>query len=68
MAAGVDPDGPMDEGSPHSITRIKEATSKAGVSTRWIVLVVTMTALVLDLVGVLEVPIGDLLGWLLVVL
>ena len=61
MAAGVDPTGPMDEESRRSITSALEETSPDPVSTRWIVLVALTTALVLDLAGVLPVPIGDLL-------
>jgi hypothetical protein len=68
MAAGVDPTGPMDEESRRSITSALEEHSPDPVSTRWIVLVVLTTALVLDLVGVLPVPIGDLLVPLLSVL
>jgi hypothetical protein len=61
MAAGVDPTGPMDEKSQRLITRMLEETSPDAVSTRWIVLVVLMIVLALDLVGVLPVPIADLL-------
>lgn len=61
MAAGVDPTGPMDEESRRLITRMLEETSPGAVSTRWIVLVVLMIVLALDLVGVLPVPIADLL-------
>ena len=60
--------GPMDGESRRSITRTLEELSPDPVSTRWIVLVVLMTALVLDLAGVLQVPIGDLLEPLLFVL
>ena len=68
MDAGAVPTGPMDEESRHSITRMLAAISRVGVSTRWIVLVVLTIALVLDLVGVLPVPIEDLLVPLLSVL
>lgn len=68
MAAGVDPTGPMDEESLRSITRELGEPSPDGASTRWIVLAVLTTVLVLDLVGVLPVPIEDLLVPLLSVL
>ena len=68
MAAGVDPTGPMDEESRRLITRMLEETSPGAVSTRWIVLAVLMIVLALDLVGVLPVPIADLLVPLLSVL
>ena len=65
MADGAVPIGPMDGESPHSSTSNKEATSKVGASTRWIVLVAVTTVLVLDLAGVVQVPTDDLLGLLL---
>ena len=68
MAAGVDPTGPMDEESRLLITRTLEETSRESVLTRWIVLVVLMTALALDLAGVLPVPIDAWLKPLLFVL
>ena len=68
MAAGVDPTGPMDEESRHLITRTLVEPSPGGVSTRLIVLVALTTVLVLDLAGVLPVPIEDLLVPLLSVL
>ena len=68
MADGVGRTGLMDEESRRSITRTLEEPSPDGVSTRWIVLVVLTTALVLDQVGVLPVPIEDLLVPLLSVL
>tara|TARA_Y100000592_G_scaffold53117_1_gene83850 strand:- start:461 stop:667 length:207 start_codon:yes stop_codon:yes gene_type:complete len=68
MADGVGQTGPMDEESLRSITRTLEEPSPGGVSTRWIVLAVLTTALVLDQVGVLPVPIEDLLVPLLSVL
>ena len=68
MADGVGRTGLMDEESRRSITRALEEPSPDGVSTRWIVLVVLTTALVLDQVGVLPVPIEDLLVPLLSVL
>jgi len=68
MADGVVPIGPMDGESRRSITRTLEEISPDPASTRWIVLAALMTVLVLDLVGVLPVPIEDLLGALLFVL
>ena len=68
MAAGVDPIGQMEGESRRLITSALEEHSPDPVSTRWIVLVVLMTVLVLDLVGVLPVPIEDLLVPLLSVL
>ena len=68
MADGVGQTGLMDGESRRSITRTLEEPSPDGASTRWIVLVVLTTALVLDLAGVLPVPIGDLLEPLLFVL
>ena len=68
MADGVVPIGPMDGESRRSITRALEEHSPDPVLIRWIVLAALMTVLVLDLVGVLPVPIEDLLGPLLFVL
>ena len=68
MEDGVVPTGPTDEEFPHSITRTPAEASEGGVSTRLIVLVVLTTALVLDLLDVLPVPIEDLLPVLLSVL
>lgn len=68
MAGGAVPIGPTDEESPHSTTSDEEETSQDGVLTRWIVLAVAMTVTVLDLAGVVQVPIEDLLGLLLSVL
>lgn len=68
MDDGVVPTGPMDKESRRSITRMLEETSGAGVSTRWIVLVVLMIGLALDLADVLPVPIVDWLQALLFVL
>ena len=65
MADGAVPIGPMDGESLHSSTSDVEETSPDSVSTRWIVLAVAMTVTVLDLVGVVQVPTGDLLGLLL---
>ena len=68
MEDGVVPIGPMDGESRRSITSALEELSPDPVSTRWIVLVALMTVPVLDLAGVLPVPIGDLLVPLLSVL
>ena len=68
MADGAVPIGPMDEESTPCPTNDKVETFQVSASTRWIVLVVVMTVIVLDLAGVLEVPTDDLLGLLLYVL
>ena len=68
MAGGAVPIGPTDEESLRSSTSDEEETSQDGVLTRWIVLAVAMTVTVLDLAGVVQVPIEDLLGLLLSVL
>lgn len=68
MDAGADPTGPMDEESTPCPTEDKGATLLVAVSTRWTVLVAVMTVIVLDLVGVVQVPTDDLLGLLLSVL
>lgn len=68
MAGGAVPIGPTDEESLLSSTSDEEETSQDGVLTRWIVLAVAMTVTVLDLAGVVQVPIEDLLGLLLSVL
>ena len=68
MADGADLIGPMDEESTPCPTSDKEEILPDGVLTRWIVLVVAMTVTVLDLAGVVQVPIDDLLGLLLYVL
>lgn len=68
MVAGVDQTGPMDKESRRSITSSPEEALPDPAMTRWIVLVVLTTALVLDLAGVLPVPIEDLLAPLLTVL
>jgi hypothetical protein len=58
----------MDDKSLHSSTSAKAGTLLDGALTRWIVLVVAMTVIVLDLAGVVQVPTDDLLGLLLYVL
>ena len=68
MDAGAGQTGLMDEESTPCPTKDKEATLLVAVSTRWTVLVAVMTVIVLDLVGVVEVPTDDLLGLLLSVL
>ena len=68
MAGGAVPIGPTDGESLLSSTNDEEETSQDGVLTRWIVLAVAMTVTVLDLAGVVQVPIEDLLGLLLSVL
>ena len=65
MAGGVVPIGPMDEESTLCPTNSKAETLLDFASTRWIVLVVVMTVIVLDLADVLPVPTEDLLGLLL---
>ena len=68
MADGAVPIGPMDEESLRQSTERKAAILLKLVSTRWIALVVVTTVIVLDLAGVLQVPIEDLLRLLLYVL
>jgi hypothetical protein len=68
MADGAVPIGPMDEELTPCPTSDKVATFQVSASTRWIVLVVVMIAIVLDLAGVVHLPTDDLLGLLLYVL
>ena len=68
MAGGAVPIGPTDGKFLLSSTSDEEETSQDGVLTRWIVLAVVMTVTVLNLAGVVQVPIEDLLGLLLSVL
>ena len=68
MADGAVPIGPMDEESTPCPTNDKVATLLVAVSTRWTVLVVAMTVIVLDQAGVLDLQTHDLLGLLLSVL
>lgn len=68
MDVGAVPIGPMDEESTPCPTEDKGVTLLVAASTRWTVLVVAMTVIVLDLAGVVEVPTDDLLGLLLYVL
>jgi hypothetical protein len=68
MADGAVPIGPMEEESLRLSTERKVADLLKLVWIRWIALAVVMTAIVLDLAGVVQVPTDDLLGLLLYVL
>lgn len=68
MVGGAVPIGPMDRESTPCPTSDEAGTSQVSASTRWIALAAVMTAIVLDLAGVVQLPTDDLLGLLLYVL